>query len=230
MALVPARLPSALLVVLGTAACGSTSSTPNDTTADGGATYPAGPYGLAAGDVFPNATWQGERGGAGPVVPIAAADYYDPTGSKGIRGVYFTVTVSGSNCAPCNAAAQAMVSASALPPYDFTKRGGRAVDVLAMDWGTTKRASTAGDIPTWAGINGIGYDVVVDPAPPVDAGTSATSLGPLDSVPTSYVVDPRTMKIAAVFIGYSAANLVSFNAMLVTNGATTVDVPDAGSN
>jgi hypothetical protein len=232
MPFVPARLPFAALLVLGAAACSSTStpSPATDTASDGGAAYPAGPYGLAAGDVFPNVTWQGELGGAGPVRAIASADYYDPTGKKGIRGVYFTVTVTGSKCPPCDQAAQATAAASAGPPFDLAKRGGRAVDILTMDWGTTNRPSTAGDIPTWVGAHGIGYDVVVDPAPAVDAGASMTSIGPFDTAPTSYIVDPRTMKIAAVFVGYTAANFVSLNATLVMNGATTIDVPDAGTD
>ncbi len=51
-------------------------------------TYPPGPYGKTTGAVMPNLKWKGYRDSTGPWTDITLGDYYDPTGSKGIRAIW----------------------------------------------------------------------------------------------------------------------------------------------
>jgi len=59
--------------------------------AEAGPAYPPGPYGLAVGDVFPLLTLKGYRGGVAPFTSVSTSEYYDPTGSRGIRAGDFGV-------------------------------------------------------------------------------------------------------------------------------------------
>ena len=61
---------------------------PPDTSPPPTLDYPAGPYGKTTGSVLPNLSWSGYRNGTGAWVTISLADYYDPTGSKGVRAVW----------------------------------------------------------------------------------------------------------------------------------------------
>jgi hypothetical protein len=243
------RTAAVLVVALGLAgaivACSSSSSTTpaaagtTDASTDTGsvtpdaaeATYPAGPYGIGVGDVFPSVTWQGERGGQAPLVSISSSDYYDPTGAKGIRSLYFTITAScGSSC---TMAATTTAAASAGPPYDFAKRGGRAVDMLALSWASDPiQPVKVSDVDGWARSNKITYDVVIEPSPASDGGGFTTGIGSVDGVPYSILVDPRTMQVTAVFDGYDpkGSNLGAIDALLVANGAPEVTIPDAGAD
>jgi hypothetical protein len=68
-------------------------------------TYPAGPYGIALDQVFPNLEFDGYRAGKPPVVKLRVGDYYDPTGARGINGIHFTYTASvypAPSCPPCD--------------------------------------------------------------------------------------------------------------------------------
>jgi hypothetical protein len=242
----------ALLVSLSSIAlaCSSSSSTSNVAADGGGAAtdggsggdaapavaYPAGPYGVAVGDVFPNVSWTGAHG-AGATTTISSADYYDPDGSRGIRGAYFTVTVVGNGCPPCGQAATLEQAAYGAAPYDFGMRGGRFIDVLVQNWtGATQVPSTAADIAAWVGKGSLTYDVVIDPAPASDAGGLVVSIGTFTAVPTGIIVDTRTMKVTMASMGVtdSMMQLVTatpFNALLEKNGAPTVNGPgDAGTD
>ena len=205
-----------------------------ESAAEAGAAYPPGPYGINVGQVFPDVTWTGAHG-AGATGSTGSADYYDPDGSKGIRGVYFDVTVAsagadagGGTCPPCNQQAAAEESAYAGPPYDFSTRGGRIVDVLAQSWqgNGVDKPTTAADIAPWVAENGITYDVVIDPAPATDAGSLMTSIGGFPAVPSIILVDPRTMKVTARAGGVDPTQLQegsAFDALVVKNGAPSVD-------
>jgi|RhiMetdeSRZDD1v2_1073273.scaffolds.fasta_scaffold1367617_2 hypothetical protein len=51
-------------------------------------TYPAGPYGVAQGQVVPpTLTWQGYAPGSNTVTTISIQDFFDCDGSKGINAV-----------------------------------------------------------------------------------------------------------------------------------------------
>src|SRR4051794_38443878 len=89
---------TAALLCVALAACSSSSSPPLSGDAgavdsEGGAsadaaetlTYPPPPYGIAEGDTFPDATWDGFRSGTTDTVKISSIDYYDPKGDRGIR-------------------------------------------------------------------------------------------------------------------------------------------------
>ncbi|HEY2516425.1 MAG TPA: hypothetical protein VGI39_36395, partial [Polyangiaceae bacterium] len=69
--------------------------------AGGGTTaaYPAGPYGFNVGDVIANSSFMGYRNGAGAWTSLQISDYYDPTGSRGIRALY--VTLGEVGCGAC---------------------------------------------------------------------------------------------------------------------------------
>jgi hypothetical protein len=173
---VPSSSPAATTA---DAAAPETSTDDSASADDGAPPYPAGPYGAAVGKTFPLVTWQGEHDGAAPIVSISSADYYDPSGSKGIRGVF--LTINALNCGgargPCDTAGKDTESAFAGPPYDFKARGGRAVDILVQNWTNAgpQRATTIADLATWVGTNGITYDVVIDPALVVDGGMAGLS-------------------------------------------------------
>ena len=223
------------------AACSSSSSSSGSSSGTSGGSsgdvppppYPAGPYGIVVGSTFPNVTWVGERGGGGTTTSIASGDYFDPAGTRGIRGVLFTIQGVGCGGAmgPCNSSAHATEAAIAGPPYDFAKRGGRAVDLLTQVWsgGTPTAPATVDDLATWIGANGITYDVVVDPAvgSAVDGGLPSTSIGPFAGVPTMILVDARTMKVTQVLVGEddSGAFYHAMDGLLVQNGAPEVALP-----
>jgi hypothetical protein len=61
---------------------------PPDTGPPPTTTYPSGPYGKTTGAVLPNLSWKGYRDSTGSWTDIALGDYYDPSGSKGIRALW----------------------------------------------------------------------------------------------------------------------------------------------
>lgn len=58
--------------------------------------YPAGPYGVAQGQVVPpNLTWQGFAPGSSTAETISIVDFFDCDGSRGIHAVLFDTSQYG---------------------------------------------------------------------------------------------------------------------------------------
>jgi hypothetical protein len=62
--------------------------------------YPPGPYGFSVGNVYPNVAAMGLRNGlGGEYTKISMADYYDPTGARGVNAIY--VDLGLTTCMHC---------------------------------------------------------------------------------------------------------------------------------
>ncbi len=167
--------------------------------------YPAGPYGKALGDVIPNLSWKGYRNGTGAWTDIALADYYDPTGKKGIRAI--KLELAAIWCEVCNTEAGAMRGKYA----GYYARGARFLTALTAD--TIGVKATQATVDKWIGKYACDYDVSADPAwsfAPKGEGSS--------SMPYGLLLDPRTMKIVEVYPGYSPAILSHVDTLISKNG------------
>ncbi|MEO7097207.1 MAG: redoxin domain-containing protein [Polyangiales bacterium] len=173
--------------------------------------YPAGPFGLKRGQVFPNLALHGYRDGAGAWTDITLRDYFDPDGSRGIHGIY--LTVSAPWCAGCVAEAR---SFPALYRDTYQGKGARLITALVQD-GASKPA-TQKTVDAWIAAYDINYDVVADP----ELNTvrmDASSSGSL-ALPYNYVIDPRTMRITQINAGpiFTGGSIVGLDDLLAKNG------------
>lgn len=173
--------------------------------------YPAGPFGLKPGQVFPNLTLHGYRDGTGAWTAITLKDYFDPDGSRGINGIY--LTVSAPWCAGCVAEAR---SFPALYRDKYRAKGARLITALVQD-GASKPASQK-TVDSWIATYGIDYDVVADPEL-TTVRMDASSSGSL-ALPYNYVIDPRTMRITQINAGpiFTGGTIVGLDELLAKNG------------
>ncbi|MGZ3418063.1 MAG: hypothetical protein ACXVEF_34960 [Polyangiales bacterium] len=180
-------------------ACSSSGSpaAPNDpvttsptTEADAGMqsaplTYPAGPYGLARGNVFPNLKFKGYHDGKGAWTDIQMSDYYDPDGSRGINAIY--MTVSAEWCPVCKE------DAKVLPGWyssHYQPRGARFITSILE---TVDRTSATKDaVDAWVTAYKPNFDIVAD----VDEATFPPTFMAL---PVNFEIDPRTMVVFRAF-------------------------------
>lgn len=173
--------------------------------------YPAGPFGLKKGQVFPNLTLAGYRNGIGAWTDLTLKDYFDPDGSRGIKGIY--LTVSAPWCAGCVAEAR---SFPALYRDKYQPKGARLITALVQDGAS--RPATQKTVDAWIAAYRTNYDVVADP----DLTTvrmDSTSSGSL-ALPYNYVIDPRTMRITQINAGplFTGGTIVGLDELLVKNG------------
>jgi hypothetical protein len=173
--------------------------------------YPAGPFGLKRGQVFPNLTLHGYRDGTGAWTEIALRDYYDADGSRGIHGIY--LTVSAPWCAGCVAEAR---SFPGLYRDKYQAKGARLITALVQD-GASKPA-TQKTVDAWIAAYGINYDVVADPEL-VTVRMDSSSSGSL-ALPYNYVIDPRTMRITQINAGpiFTGGAIIGLDELLTKNG------------
>jgi hypothetical protein len=166
--------------------------------------YPSGPYGLSVGYVIPNASLNGYHSGTGTWGPIKMSEYYDPTGSRGIRGLL--VTVSAAWCGPCREEAQDLVDM--FPAYKA--RGGRFL--TAMIENSSRAPATQSTVDSWVSFAGTNFDIVADP--------SAQLLKSGAGLPFNFVVDPRTMKVTKSWSGSDpgATSIPSLDSVITKNG------------
>jgi hypothetical protein len=187
---------------------------PEDTAPPPWATNPDGPYGLLKGNVFPNLSFDGYKGGAGGEwTTIKMIDYYDPDGTRGIYGILFVV--SAEWCNPCR------IEAAALPGMYtnlYKPRGAAFAGALLQD-----SKSNPADQPTldrWIKAFKTNFDLVIDP--------DQTSVPPSWSIPRNYLINPRDMKIYRINSGTSSdpTTVPGLTPLLNANGAPPL--PDAG--
>jgi hypothetical protein len=191
----------ALVVACGSSSSGGASSDPTsspdpDPSASAppaaSGDYPKGPYGMGVGHVFPDVTLQGYVGAAGSWTTIHLKDYYDPTGSRGVRGLY--MTVSAPWCPACVAEGRSLPDRYTS---EYKAKGARFLTVVVQD--ESHAPATRSTVDSWIATFHTNYDIASDGAIttlPTDAqGNGSVAL------PYNYVIDPRTMKVAAVLSG-----------------------------
>lgn len=173
--------------------------------------YPAGPFGLKKGQVFPNRTLRGYRDGAGEWTEIALKDFFDPDGSKGIRGIY--LTVSAPWCPGCVAEAKAFPQ---LYRDEYGPKGAHLITALVQD--AASKPATQKTVDAWIAAYGTNYDVVADPEL-ITVRMDPTSSGSL-ALPYNYVIDPRTMRITHINAGpiFTGGTIVGLDELLAKNG------------
>lgn len=183
---------------------GTAPAPPADTAPPPTGEYPSGPYGLSAGSVVANLTLNGYRAGTGAWGPMKIAEYYDPTGARGVKGLL--ITVSAAWCAPCREEAKDLVAMYA-PTYK--PRGARFLTAMIED--TSRNPATQATVDSWIKMAAINFDIVADPAAQLFGGTG---------LPYNFVVDPRTMKITKTWSGSDpgATSVPELDTVLTKNG------------
>lgn len=184
--------------------------------------YPAGPYGLRQGDVFPLLVLKGYRGGVAPFGDVSTNEYYDPSGARGIRAVH--LTVQGSWCSPCLAFEKIRVGFSVNAPTAYATKGVRFVTALMQ--GPTFNPAKQADLDAWLVRTPSTFDLLADPED-ADAGVRARTIWDVDggantgntAIPTSYAIDPRTMKIVSLETGFDdkATSISGIDTLLLKN-------------
>jgi len=221
-----ARLLSVLPVVA-TFACSSPAgdSAPVDT--DSGATidtgpidppppteidgYPVGPYGMKVGMVFPNLTLHGYRDGKGAWTDLAVKDYYDKDGSKGVNGLY--LTVSAPWCAGCVAEGKSLPG---MYTSKYKALGARFLTALVQD--ASSKPATQSTVDTWVTTYKTSYDIAEDGA--METVPRDASGGGSIALPYNYVIDPRTMRITQINAGpyFTGGQIPGLDPLLKKNG------------
>lgn len=155
--------------------------------------YPPGPYGLTAGAVFPDLTLQGYRNGARPFTELHLHDYYDPTGSRGIAGLLLVVDSDYSACDWCKEDGANLVAWNSV----IRARGGRVLEAVVPTAADDPQAA----LDAWVAKFSTSFDVVVDP-------TRSLLSSPSAPFPQSYVIDPRTMKVSKIIVGFGDPGVI----------------------
>ncbi|MEO7094913.1 MAG: redoxin domain-containing protein [Polyangiales bacterium] len=154
-------------------------------------TYPAGPYGLAVGQTFPNLALQGYRDAQGEWTSLSMLDHYDPDGARGITGIYLVLAAQW--CGPCNLEARVL---SGYFEKDYRDRGAHFLTAVVQD-GAHKPATRA-TVDQWIEAHHIVFDIASDPT------QSAAPKGTY-GLPYNYVINPRTMKVIRIIPGVDPA-------------------------
>jgi hypothetical protein len=223
-----ARIHSLCVALALLTACSSSSNAPNGTVTDEDAAlqddaavedtapaalvYPAGPYGLAKGMVFPNFTFKGYKKGTGEWTDLSMLDYYDPDGTHGVYGIYYVVGAQW--CGPCNQEADML---SKFYPEQYRDRGGVILSRIIQD--TAGNPATQKTVDQWVKTHHVNFDIGLDSAS--ESLPKSGSVG----LPYNYLIDPRTMKVYTIIQGVSpsATTILPLNVMLTRNGAPPAD-------
>lgn len=152
----------------------------------GGDGYPVGPYGKKEGAIFPPLSFSGYRDGSTVWTTISMREYFDPDGSKGVRGVL--VIAAAQWCGVCQNEVKWVT-----PAYvgNYRDRGAKFLTTLLQDG--EHRPSTQATATLWRDVYSIPYAVAIDP----DLDTLPSDGGVL-TLPYTYVIDPRSMRITKV--------------------------------
>ena len=187
-------------------ACGSnTPKIPPELLAGGGCNsreYPDGPYGTEEGDILANACFQGFRDPSkgsrseSSLQTIAFADYYDPTGSKGVRLIL--INTAAVWCSACRSEHEGLPEKN----RQYGPRGLRILSTLFQD--AHREPATLRDLSTWVDTFSSDYAMVLDPDYQLGGFASA------ETAPLNLVIDARTMKIEKKLLGDQATVLWPF--------------------
>jgi hypothetical protein len=152
--------------------------------------YPAGPYGYKLGSVIPpSISWDGYEPGSDTVKTFHASDFFDCDGRYQINAILFDEAALW--CGPCQQEAQN------IPAYMPTaKANGIKIVTLIVEDYQMKPATTANAL-TWRNMFKLNeIHVLADPAFFFSVPNQSNSL------PTNVIVDPRTMKITKITLGW----------------------------
>jgi len=169
--------------------------------------YPAGPYGKKEGAVFPPLSLSGYREGASGWTKIDLREYFDPDGKKGIRGLL--VVAAAQWCAVCQNEVGWVTTAYTT---NYRDKGARFITALLQDG--AHRPATQATATLWRDYYSIPYAVAIDPM----LDTLPSDTGAL-SLPYTFVVDPRTMRITKVTsAAQTPPNIPALDAVIAKNG------------
>lgn len=156
--------------------------------------YPEGPYGTEEGDTIANLCFKGFRNPSSAasheetsLETIAFSDYYDPTGSKGLKQVL--INTSAVWCAACRTEHEGLNEKN----DQYAARGLRILSTLFQD--NKRQPATFGDLTNWIKTFSSNYAMALDPDYQLGAFARA------ETAPLNLVVDLRTMKIEKKLLG-----------------------------
>jgi len=200
------RFASVALASFTLYACGSnTPKIPPELLASSGCNsleYPAGPFGTEEGDTLADACFRGFENPAkssrseSALETIAFADYYDPSGSKGVRLIL--VNTAAVWCSACRSEHEDLPQKN----QEYGPRGLRILSTLFQD--ARRDPATFRDLSAWVDTFSSDYAMVLDPDYQLGSFASA------ETAPLNLVVDARTMKIEKKLLGDQATVLWPF--------------------
>jgi hypothetical protein len=158
--------------------------------------YPPAPFGTTAGAVIENHSflgWADPKAAAFNVdrlEPHSLAEYYDPTGAKGIR--YLVITSTAVWCSACKAEYQDMATKVAT----YSKRGVVFMGALFQDNGS--KPAQPSDLATWAKTYAVRFPFVLDPELKLGAFFD------VEATPMVMIVDTRKMEIVSIEEGWAS--------------------------
>jgi thiol-disulfide isomerase/thioredoxin len=163
---------------------------------DRGLNYPAPPYGTTKGETIQNLELYGYKTPTTPWLPLKLSDFYDPEGSKGPGGVplkLLIVNVSAVWCSVCKVEAPLL-----LDKCKANREKGLACYTAIFEDEAYNPAERI-DVNWWKQRFGIDYPITVDTLFKWGAyfNKSAT--------PMNMYIDPKTMKIVDVVVGFDEA-------------------------
>lgn len=173
--------------------------------ADPGSPYPAGPYGVAVGQIIPNFEFVGyvnPESSTAEEGPIELAAFWNPTGEDRfpeesifgageLKPTVLVIVVSAVWCGPCQ-----YESAEILPGEHakYAPRGAQFLLQLA-DGPSAGSPAELSHLKSWTTKYETGFPAVVDPK------YQLGSLFPSSAFPANILVDTRTMEIIDVVTG-----------------------------
>jgi len=155
--------------------------------------YPSGPFGSKEGDTLANACFKGFRFPSreahveSSLETVAFSDYYDKTGSRGVR--LLLINTAAVWCSACRTEHETLSAKN----DQYSPAGLRIVSTLFQD--VKRDPATLEDLSTWVDTFSSDYTMVLDPD--YQLGTYASA----DTAPLNLVVDARTMKIEKKVLG-----------------------------
>jgi hypothetical protein len=185
------------LLPLALSACGANTPTiPPELLNGGGCAapdYPDGPFGTEEGDTVANACFKGFRNpqtvahDESSLETVAFSDYYDPTGSKGVR--LLLINTAAVWCSACRTEHEGLSAKN----DEYGPQGLRIVSTLFQD--AAGNPATIQDLDNWVETFSSDYAMLLDPDYQLGAYASA------QTAPLNMVVDARTMKIEKKLLG-----------------------------
>jgi len=186
--------------------CGTnTPKIPPELLGNGGcdsASYASGPFGTEEGDTLANACFKGFRNPAqsahdeSALETIAFSDFYDPTGSKGLKLVL--IDTAAIWCSACRTEHEGLSAKN----DSYGPKGVAIVGTLFQD--AARNPATVRDLGTWVDTFHSNYAMALDPDYQMGSYASA------ETAPLNLVVDARTMKIEKKLLGDQASVLWPF--------------------
>lgn len=157
--------------------------------------YPEAPYGTLVGSIvedFRFLGWPHPKQAAfdtGALEPLSLAEFYDPSGAKGLRWIFLTTAAEW--CSACKAE-WADIRSKGVSQYE--KEGVVFMGTLFED----RDSNPAGpkNLAAWAKAYDVDFPFVLDPA---------LKLGPffdVEATPMSMIIDARTMTILSIETGW----------------------------